>query len=31
MNNQMGIKDLINRNAPSGEQVAFINEREADL
>ena len=27
----MGIKDLINRNAPSGEQVAFINEREADL
>ena len=29
--NQMGIKNLINRNAPAGEQVAFINEREADL
>ena len=29
--NQMGIKNLINRNAPAGEQVAFINQREADL
>jgi len=29
--NQMGIKNLINRNAPAGEQVAFINEREVDL
>ena len=27
----MGIKDLLNMTAPSGEQVAFINEREADL